>query len=255
MHQNAATLIERLRALDLTVEDPIEIQGGCQVAIYNGAQRVVVDVYNKSGKCVPRGAQGELLNLVQEHCSAINDGKPLQVGVSDDELANVVPDLQAAGVDEVVAQYVAEAVNAARHELLMSAMFVLGGASERMIYLLTDKLLDAIKDETQHKAAHSAKLVSGQMLERLEHLNDRITKVEKQIPADMKYEWENNIRMLADFYRRTRNAVGHPAVPPNLSSQVVRLAVVVSKGYFLGLSKLCVYLETATLTYPAGGKA
>lgn len=251
MHAHVDLVQGHLSDVGLAVEGPLEIPYGHQLVVRNGAQRVTVSIYEKNGKCVPQGPNGPLLDLVKQLCTQVNDGEPVHPTISNDGLDAVLPELVAEGVDEAVIRYLRESLVAIRADMLMAGVFLLGGASERMVYLLIDSFLSAIKDAGQRRVAASQKLVVGSFLDRLEALTDRLEKVKSQLPREAKFEWDNNLSRLADYYRICRNEVGHPCVPPRLEPLEVRLSFVGIKPYLLGLKTMMDHLNSATITYPA----
>lgn len=233
MHPNGQLFKEQLEALGPKVEGPVEIPYGYRLDVYHGAMNVNVNIFDKNGRCVVQGPESELKTLVQKVCDALMKGEPFGQVVSADELNAVVPVLQEHNVDEVVVQYIDEAVRAVRNGLVLAPMFLLGGASERMLRLLMEDVVQAFPDRPNLRGRLLEKGIADAQANLLADLRG----VRKEFKTGLPPEWENTLRM-CDYYRRTRNAVGHPDGVVGLDVPGVRLVVFTARDYFLTLQSM-----------------
>lgn len=199
----------------------VEEQHCTKVTVRSGRHEGFVSVYN-TGKMVIGGKESALKALLVQMKDAIDNGGalpgqmlPFEIDRFPTTLRERVPD-----VDPVIARFLDESIACYRADGLLGAAFMLGAASERAIGLLIDAYVEAIDDQANRdrlRGRIDGKGISKQFDEFKKSYAGCQTK-----PADPLY---NDIDVVIgsafQFYRMTRNAVGHPHIPPDLDKGVL----------------------------------
>lgn len=204
--------------------------------VKSGIFRCNINVYN-SGKIVIGGSDSPLKTALQQMKQQVEAGNfspskmlPFEIERFPDLIMEAIPDC-----DPVIIEFIAEAVKALRHDLLLSASFLVGAASEKAICLLIEAYTNAINNE-KHQASFKQRTGKNRMISKKyeEFLNSY--KSCKTQPSDTKLVTDSYtiLSSLFTFYRLTRNEVGHPEIVPNLDKGII----------IANLAQFIKYLET-----------
>lgn len=232
MHKHGFELVAALEHLGVELSEINPVQYGHRFTAIRGVQRVVLTVYETKGNIQVQGSETDLKSLVSQMVDDISAGRPLGQYVGNGELGTIVPALVEGEVDEVVREYMEEAIACVLNGTLLGGIFLLGGAWERMLRLVMGALVQAFPEPEQPTVRK--RLLDKNMAEAQRNLVIEIKQVRAQV-KDLPPEWENCLTV-ADYHRRTRNDVGHPdRVMSGIDDAGCRLAVYTSKQYLLTL--------------------
>ena len=197
-------------------------ENGCKrIDIQHGTKKCIAKVYT-AGTVLVQGKDSKLKEAFTsaknaiENEEEIGDILPFEI----EDFPNVIKN-RIANVDPVIVRFIEEAIVTIKAGSNLGCAFLLGGASEKAIYLLVDSYKNAIKDE-QRKQKIAQKTS-----------NKFISKVFDEFKASWKsslnkpsgYGWthdiETKIEQIFQFCRICRNETGHPQLPPNLDKGVL----------------------------------
>ncbi|UYO50855.1 hypothetical protein KQX64_10010 [Rhodopseudomonas palustris] len=199
-----------------------EIQHATKFTVKSGAQSASINVYN-SGKLHVEGKVSELKNWLEQLKESIEKGSggpvallPAEIEKFPQTLRDRVPDC-----DDVVLWFFQEALRCYKADSVAGAAFMLGAASEKAVLLLIDGYVAAIADEGKRNALLTRlnnRMISKKYDEFKASYNGCKSKPNDQVLAQ-------DLAQLLDgafnFYRHTRNAVGHPQIVPDLEKGVI----------------------------------
>ncbi|MFT3938193.1 hypothetical protein [Rhodopseudomonas sp.] len=199
-----------------------EIQHATKFTVKSGAQTASINVYN-SGKLHVEGKVSELKNWLEQLKESIEKGSggpvallPAEIEKFPQTLRDRVPDC-----DDVVLWFFQEALRCYKADSVAGAAFMLGAASEKAVLLLIDGYVAAIADEGKRNALLTRlnnRMISKKYDEFKASYNGCKSKPNDQALAQ-------DLAQLLDgafnFYRHTRNAVGHPQIVPDLEKGVI----------------------------------
>lgn len=194
-----------------------------RIDVKSGIFRCNINVYN-SGKIVVGGSDSPLKSELQQMKQEVEAGNfspskmlPFEIERFPDLIVEKVP-----SCDPVITAFIAEAVNALRHDLLLSASFLVGAASEKAICLLIESYANAINNE-RHRESFKQRTGKNRMISKKfeEFLNSY--KSCKTQPSDptLRTDSYTILSSLFTFYRLTRNEIGHPEIVPNLDKGII----------------------------------
>jgi hypothetical protein len=122
--------------------------------------------------------------------------------------------------DGVIIWYFTEALKCYKTGSVAGASFMLGAASEKAVHLLIECYISRISDEENRKKIETR--TSTQMISRKYDEFKKSYKSAKPKPTDaLAQDLEQLLDGAFNFYRHTRNHVGHPQVIPDLDPGVV----------------------------------
>lgn len=202
--------------------DESEVQYGTKFTMKVGAKRASLVVFN-TGKLHVEGAESDAKAWLAALKASIETGSgapgmllPAEIERFPQTLRERVPDC-----DDVVLWYFQEALRCYKANSPAAAAFMLGAASEKAILLLIETYTSRIEDEknrTNFASRTNNKMISvkyDEFKRSYKCANPRPTDGEIAIDLDQLLDGAFN------FYRHTRNAVGHPQVIPDLDEGVV----------------------------------
>lgn len=196
-------------------------QGCKRLDVQNGKAKSVVKVYS-TGTIQIQGADSKLkAALIQakeavENEENIGEMLPFEIERFPEVLKENIAD-----IDPIIVRFIEEAIVTIKAGSNLGCAFLLGGASEKAIYLLIEAYTQAIPDQTMRDrfiSKTSKKFIS---------------KVFEEFKASWKsstnkpqgYGWTNDIEVkieqIFQFCRICRNESGHPHLPPNLDKGVL----------------------------------
>ena len=188
-----------------------------KLTIKNGTYTAYVSVYN-SGKIVIGGKDSPLYRLLTEMKRAIEDEGsapqvllPFEIDAIPETIRSRVPDC-----DEVILRFVEESLKSYRAGALLAASFMLGAASEKAINLLIASYADSITDET-HQQRFRSRINNRMISVRYSEFAQSFKSCKsKPTSPSLAQDLDVKVGMAFQFYRITRNEVGHPEIVPHL---------------------------------------
>lgn len=199
-----------------------DIQHATKFSVKSGANRAGILVYN-SGKIVIEGAESELKKWVNELKISIESGAaapgillPAEIEKFPQTLQERVP-----ACDGVVLWFFQESLRCYKAGSPAGAAFMLGAASEKAILLLIEAYGNRIKDDKNRESYFSRinnKMISAKYDEFKRSYKSANPKP-KELP--LAQDLEQLLDGAFNFYRHTRNAVGHPQIIPDLDKGVI----------------------------------
>lgn len=114
----------------------------------------------------------------------------------------------AGSLDDVARAYLTESYMAAEHELWLSSIFMLGAASERLIYVLADHIDHLLADPAASRDLSGINSVR----QRKEWIVSYLPALRRRFPTDREAfsDVEDKFDSLYNTYRYQRNEAGHP---------------------------------------------
>lgn len=199
-----------------------EIQHATKFTVKSGANKAGVIVYN-SGKIHVEGVDSELKKWVIELKGSIETGAaapgillPAEIEKFPQTLQERVPDC-----DGVVLWFFQEALRCYKAGSPSGAAFMLGAASEKAILILIESYGSRIKDlgnKTNFLSRVNNKMISVKYDE-FKRSYKAANPKPKELP--LAQDLEQLLDGAFNFYRHTRNAVGHPQIIPDLDKGVI----------------------------------
>lgn len=192
-----------------------------RIDVQHGKNKCVVKVYS-TGTIQIQGAASNLKEALEkakeaiENEEAIGEMLPFEIEKFPETLQERIPD-----IDPVIVRFISEAIISVKAGSNLGCAFLLGGASEKAIYLLIDAYTDAIKDEKNKEKFKSR--ISGKFISKVFNSFKNSYKSSKNKPEGMGWtnDLEVEIEQIFQFCRICRNEAGHPHLPPNLDKGVL----------------------------------
>ncbi|OJH33705.1 hypothetical protein [Cystobacter ferrugineus] len=199
-----------------------EIQHATKFIAKSGANKAGLIVFN-SGKMHVEGADSLLKKWLLELKTSIEEGNaapgillPVEIEKFPKTLQERVP-----ACDAVVLWFFQEALRCYKAGSPASAAFMLGAASEKLVLSLIESYGKRIKEEKHREAFFSR--VNNRMVSVKYDEFKRSYKSAKPKPTEMPLaqDLEQLLDGAFNFYRHTRNLVGHPQIVPDLDKGVI----------------------------------
>jgi hypothetical protein len=130
------------------------------------------------------------------------------IGVTDAGAFIKAIEKQAGDLDSVARNYLSESYRAAEAKLWLSSVFMLGAASERLIYVLADHIDQLLADPIATASLSNATKIR----QRKEWIVDHLSALRRKFPANKQafIDVEDKFDSLYNTYRYQRNEAGHP---------------------------------------------
>jgi hypothetical protein len=196
-------------------------QGCKRLDVQNGKAKCVVKVYS-TGTVQIQGAESKLKAALSQAKEAVENEEnigemlPFEIERFPEVLRENIP-----GVDPIIVRFIEEAIVTIKAGSNLGCAFLLGGASEKAIYILIDSYTQAIPDQAMRDrfiSKTSKKFISKVFEEFKASWKSSINKPHG-------YGWTNDIEVkieqIFQFCRICRNESGHPHLPPNLDKGVL----------------------------------
>ncbi len=202
--------------------EEVEIQNATKFKVKVNANSASLNVYN-TGKLHVEGKQSDVKAWLEEVKQSIEAGTvgplailPAEIEKFPQTLLERVPDC-----DAVVVWFFQEALRCYKADSVAGAAFMLGAASEKAILLLIDAYTEAITVEANKESFRSRvnnRMISKKFEEfKASYQGCKSKPTDQMLAQDLNQLLENAF----NFYRFTRNAVGHPQIVPDLDKGVV----------------------------------
>ncbi|MDZ5843365.1 hypothetical protein U4I66_16085 [Stenotrophomonas maltophilia] len=188
----------------------------------SGVNRSIILVYN-TGKMHVQGADSPLKVWAENVKVSIAQGTaapgvllPAEIEKFPQTLQERVP-----ACDGVIIWFFQEALRCYKAGSIAGAAFMLGGASEKAIITLIESYGNSIKEES-HRASFFSRVNNRAISVKYDEFK-RSYKSARTKPHDLPLaqDLEQLLDGAFNFYRHTRNSVGHPQVIPDLDPGVV----------------------------------
>lgn len=214
-----------------------------RIDVQNGKFTNCVKVYEK-GTIQIQGSESKLREALLkakeaiENEESLGDMLPFEIERFPELLKERVP-----AIDPVIVKFIEEAIITLKAGSNLGCAFLLGGASEKTIYLLIDAYKKGIKDEGLKNKFVSR--TSGKFISKIFEEFKQSFKSSKNKPQG--YGWTNDIEIkieqIFQFCRICRNETGHPHLPPNLDKGVLLANMGQFVKYVEDLYELIAYYE------------
>lgn len=200
----------------------LDIQHATKFTAKLGAQSASINVYN-SGKLHVEGKESDLKEWLGQLKDSIEKGAggpvallPAEIEKFPLTLRERVPDC-----DDVILWFFQEALRCYKADSVAGAAFMLGAASEKAILMLIDSYAAAIKDEAK-KSSFLSRTNQRMISKKYDEFKASYAGC-KSKPADpiLSQDLTQLLDGAFNFYRHTRNVVGHPQIIPDLDKGVV----------------------------------
>lgn len=204
------------------LETEQDIQFATKFTVKSGANRAGIIVYN-SGKIHVEGAESDLKKWLVELKASIESGSaapgillPAEIEKFPQTLQDRVP-----ACDGVVLWFFQEALRCYKAGSPSGAAFMLGAASEKAILLLIEAYGNRIANQENREKFFGR--VNNRMISVKYDEFKRSYKSAKPHPTDLplSQDLEQLLDGAFNFYRHTRNQVGHPQIIPDLDKGVI----------------------------------
>jgi len=192
-----------------------------RIDVQHGKNKCVVKVYS-TGTVQIQGVDSKLKEALAkakdaiENEEAIGEILPFEIEKFPETLQERIPN-----IDPIIVRFIKEAIITVKAGSNLGCAFLLGGASEKAIYLLIEAYKNAIEnDENREKFK---KRISGKFISKVFELFKNSYKGSKNKPHNMGWtnDIETKIEQIFQFCRICRNESGHPHLPPNLDKGVL----------------------------------
>lgn len=221
-----------------------KVEGNCKrIDVQNGKFNCAVKVY-ETGTVQVQGAESKLKEALNDAKKAIENEEnigemlPFEIERFPDLLRERIPT-----IDPIIVRFIEEAIITVKAGSNLGCAFLLGGASEKAIYVLIETYTAAIKEE-KHRTAFVSR-TSGKYISRVFDEFKGSFKSSKNKPVG--FGWTNDleikIEQLFQFCRICRNETGHPHLPPNLDKGVLLANMGQFVKYVEDLYQLIAYYE------------
>lgn len=217
----SATVRSALEAHKIDYDEK-EIQNATKFIAKSGVLSAAIAVYN-SGKLVVEGKQSDLKNWLSQLKESIEKGScgplallPAEIEKFPQTLRERIPEC-----DDVILWFFQESLRCYKADSPAGSAFMLGAASEKAMLILIDTYAGAIKDHT-NRDKFISRINNKMISKKYEEFKASYSGC-KSKPSDLLLA--QDLTQLLDgafnFYRHTRNTVGHPQIVPDLDKGVI----------------------------------
>ena len=192
-----------------------------RVDVQHGKNTCVVKVYS-TGTVQIQGGESKLKEALSkakeaiENEEAVGEILPFEIEKFPEILQERIPN-----IDPIILRFITEAIITVKAGSNLGCAFLLGGASEKAIYLLIDAYKNSIKKD-EHREKFEKK-ISGKYISKVFESFKNSYKGSTNKPHSMGWtnDIETKIEQIFQFCRICRNEAGHPHLPPNLDKGVL----------------------------------
>ena len=227
------------------------IDNGCgisQFKVKSGSTRAAIVVFN-SAKIVVEGSDSDLKRWLIELKNSIESGSKAPGVLLPSEIEKFPQTLQerVPACDGVVLWFFQESLKCYKANSPAGAAVMLGAASEKAILLLIEAYASRIGDATNREKF--AQRVSNRMISVRYEEFKRSFRACHPKPADilLSQDLEQILDGAFNFYRTTRNSVGHPQIVPDLDKGVLLANIGQFIVYIERIYKLIEFFHSNTL--------
>lgn len=225
-----------------------KVEGGCKrIDVQNGKFTCAVKVY-ETGTVQVQGAESKLKEALNEAKKAIENEEnigemlPFEIERFPELLRERIPT-----IDPIIVRFIEEAIITVKAGSNLGCAFLLGGASEKAVYVVIETYTAAIGEE-KHRTSFIARTSSKSISRVFEEFKASF-KSSKNKPVGL--GWSNDleikIEQIFQFCRICRNETGHPHLPPNLDKGVLLANMGQFVKYVEDLYQLIAYYKNNTV--------
>jgi hypothetical protein len=204
------------------LEGESDVQHGTKFSCRSGIQKAAIIVFS-TGRLHVEGSESELKGWLGKLKTSIETGTSLPGLLLPAEIEKLPQTLKerVPACDGVVIWFFQEALKCYKAGSVAGAGLMLGAASEKAVFLLIECYAAAIADETNRDKFLSR--VNNRMISVKYEEFKKSYKGAKPKPTDaiLGQDLEQLIEGAFNFYRFTRNQVGHPQIIPDLDKGVI----------------------------------
>ena len=216
-----ATVRGALESAKISFEEN-EIQHATKYTAKSGAQVASMNVYN-SGKLHVEGKESSLKTWMAKLKESIEKSAGGPVALLPEEiekfpqtLREKIPDC-----DEVILWFFQESLRCYKADSVAGAAFMLGTASEKAIHMLIDTYAISIKDEA-NKNRFISRTNNRMISKKFDEFKASYAGCKSNLTDPvLSHDLMKFLDGAFNFYRITRNAVGHPQIVPDFDKGVV----------------------------------
>ncbi len=203
-------------------DEEIEIQNATKLKVKLGSNRAAINVFN-TGKINIEGSESNLKKWLVDLKSSIENGTKTPGVLLPAEIEKFPQTLQerVSSCDGVIIWFFQESLKCYKANSPGGAAFMLGAASEKAILLLIETYANRIKDQTNREKF--LQRVNNRMISKKYDEFKRSFKSSNPKPQEiiLAQDLEQILDNAFNFYRFTRNTVGHPQIVPDLDKGVI----------------------------------
>ncbi len=203
-------------------DEEAEIQYATKFKVKSGSTKAAIVVFN-SGKIVVEGADSDLKKWLADVKSSIESGSKAPGVLLPSEIEKFPQTLQerVPACDGVVLWFFQESLKCFKANSPAGAAVMLGAASEKAILLLIEVYCNRIADPTNREKF--AQRVNNKMISVKYDEFKRSFKACHPKPTDilLSQDLDQILDGAFNFYRTTRNSIGHPQIIPDLDKGVL----------------------------------
>jgi len=216
-------LLSFVKAQKLTFEEKDEGGGKIKrVNINHGKSKCIVKVYH-TGTILVQGSNTSLKQAIEKAKEAIENEKiikdvlPVDIEKFPDLLKEKVPD-----IDDVAFKFIEETLFAIKSNAILSAFFMLGAASEKVILNLIDAYGNAIENDAKREKFLKERIGKFFISRKFEEFKKSYKCSSPKPPMfQTDQDFEIKIEAIFQFCRICRNEVGHPQIVPDIDKGIL----------------------------------
>jgi len=199
-----------------------DVQNATKFTGKSGAQIASINVFN-TGKMNVEGKQTSLKTWMTELKDSVEKGAgspatllPAEIEKFPQTLQERVPEC-----DAVIIWFFQESLRCYKVDSPAGAAFMLGAASEKAMLVLIDTYASSISNE-KIRTKFEDRIKKKTLLEKYVDFKESYRGCKnKPISSPLAYDLSLLLESAFNFYRHTRNSVGHPQVIPDLDKGVI----------------------------------
>jgi len=221
--KNYSQLLSFVKTQKLTYGEKNEDSGNTKrLDINHGKHKCIVKVYH-TGTIQIQGSNTPLKDAIQkvkeaiENEEIIKDVLPVDIERFPELLKEKVPN-----IDEVAFKFIEETLFAIKSNAILSAFFMLGAASEKVILNLIEAYGNAIEDESKREKFLKERIGKFFISRKFDEFK-KSYKCSTPKPPTFKtdQDFEIKIEAIFQFCRICRNEVGHPQIVPDMDKGIL----------------------------------
>jgi len=222
----------------------IEEQYVTKLHVQHGVLKASFRVSSKGALDV-QGPDSALKAQLQEIKAALESGKrlPGRLPTDIDQLAQTLRE-RVPNCDPVILAFIDEAIRCFKCDALLACAFLLGAASEKAIGTLVQVFGECMPDAT-HRGRYETKTNNRMISARFDEFTSRYKNcTSRPNTAPLNQDIDTLLGTAFQFYRMTRNAIGHPDVLPGLDRAVLHGNLAQFVVYMERIYALCDHFRT-----------
>lgn len=215
-----------------------------RIDVQHGKNTCIVKIYT-TGTIQIQGKETELNTCLSKAKESIESGQiigellPFEIERFPEVLRENIPT-----IDPIIVRFIEESIITIKAGSNLGCAFLLGGASEKAIYILIDTYKNAIEDEDLKSKFESR--ISNKFISKVFEEFKKSYKASQNKPNGFgwTHDIEVKIEQIFQFCRITRNETGHPHLPPNLDKGVLLANMGQFVKYIEDLYEMIQYYQT-----------